>query len=307
VIETAYPKSKSAVIRLIASLLKRLPVVKHQWKSYVDYFRCLKELALLGPEERAWMIRHNVISSLVNFYTDPDPVRNFNQRPAWGNEPPKRMTPPMMRSMAALLSTLVCSSETDFLPAKGPAPSQLQPALVKLGHRDRDNLLFGLLGHSGRDWFIPLMLKDRELGRYVAQIACHWSWEHPKLSRELIDLCIKGLVNDITAGTGELFRSYFRLFFGLLSLRDSAQKARIEFALPELFNIIRKMLTRRSPGDEKFLSFASKYLLTLCFKEPLVYDYMINTTDAKWPSWLNDYNQAHEFMTGGYASGGHNV
>lgn len=38
-------------------------------------------LFALSPEERAWMIKHNTITALAYFYTDPENVRNFNQRP----------------------------------------------------------------------------------------------------------------------------------------------------------------------------------------------------------------------------------
>lgn len=97
------------------------------------------------------------------------------------------------------------------------------------------------------------------------------------------------------SGGGE-HRSYFRVLSALLTIRDGVQKARIEYALPEvheclplaawrcvfplnlstcrgsllqLAGVIKKVLVRRGLGDERFIFFAVKYLLMLGFREPV--------------------------------------
>jgi hypothetical protein len=107
---------------MLASLLKRLPVVKHEYRSYNDYWRLLRELALMGysfaaqsyyhyqthrslpmllgagnsHEERTWMLRYDVITPLCNFYCDPEPLKNFNHRP--GSLPSLSLTHVIMSS-----------------------------------------------------------------------------------------------------------------------------------------------------------------------------------------------------------------
>lgn len=43
-----FPRSKSSIIRMLAALLKRLPVIKHEYRSYNDYWKLLREMALMG-------------------------------------------------------------------------------------------------------------------------------------------------------------------------------------------------------------------------------------------------------------------
>jgi hypothetical protein len=94
---------------MLASLLKRLPVIKHEFRSYTDYWRLLRELSLMGEEERAWMIKHGVITPLIAFYVDTEPLKNFNHRAGYDNNAARRINPPGCKAMAQLLATLACS------------------------------------------------------------------------------------------------------------------------------------------------------------------------------------------------------
>lgn len=297
-----------AVARLLTSLLRRLPTIKYRHRTYWDYFRLLKKLARLGPEERSWLVHQgSAIGRLSLFYTDPHPLRGFNQRPGYGSEPARRINPPACRPMAQTLALLVASCSTDTLPSGGTAflsPTQAQKTLLPLPKLSRDclvgGLVFSLPAHlAGRDPVIPFMIADRECREPALSMCLHWSWGNLALSRTLIEYATRGLTAEHRSGLGELYRTYFELLAGLLSLRDAYQNQRTAAALPELCNLIRRVVDRRSgAGDERFLSLATKYLLLLGLREKPVTEWLIRHEEMT-EGWFEDFKSAREGGRGG--------
>lgn len=185
------PHVASCSMNLVSFLIGILPEVKHHHQTYSSYFRLLRDIARIGEEEANFMIRRGMISRLCAFYTDPEPLLNFNLQNGWGGQEPRRVTPPNCKHLAALLAVLTKSSRTDTRAA--PAPSDARSTLEQLAVGDREHLLQGVVTRTAsdiRDAPLAALMRSQGCIDFVVDIALHWAWGNVELSDRFVDVAI---------------------------------------------------------------------------------------------------------------------
>jgi len=276
-------ESRSECIGFIISMLKLLPTVRHHWRE--DYFRLLLEFARIGAEEQRWMISYGVISRLIDFYNDPEPLFGFNQRQAYPSGKNVRIHPPGCQNMMDLLALLVTHGETNK-----------RKNLFPLYDGDRKRLDHKQSGGFIYSW----MIKDTSHIEHMISILSHWSYGDPEFARYAIDLALQNIDSEIQAQSADPYRiteyrPYFRLLSSIIS-QESSEKEKgdnVEYALPKLIKMLKNHLTTHKSGDERFLYFASKYLLMLSLRDEEVQKFM-RKYQRDWSTWVEDYVRSRQ-------------
>jgi len=113
----------------------------------------------------------------------------------------------------------------------------------------------------------------------------HWCRENEVLSKKFLDLILEVIRDQISSGNGE-YRACLRLLYALIILQDGFMILRINYSIPKIMSLIKAVLNRRNPGDERFLFFATKYVLMLAFQNQMVYEWLLKFQD-EWSSWVD--------------------
>lgn len=193
--DETWRKYSSPITRFVAMLMHKLRTIKHHFRFYQHFFLLLREIAATGLEERKLMIAHGAISSLCAFYTDSEPLLNFNLQKGWSaSGQPIRVPPPNCVHFAELLSLLVrttslrgagdadevgSSRQGSSLPEGGgvwPAPTQTTATPILMSQDDRVALLDFRQTQNFRG-VIPLMMHDSQIQSPVIEIITHTCWE----------------------------------------------------------------------------------------------------------------------------------
>lgn len=325
-------RPKSANIRLTSMLLDLLHDVRIHRKSFMQYFLLLKGIALLGYEERKYLIDRGLIRALVDFYQDEKPLKDFNVKTVVvgsylsGDEPrTQKINPPFTANALSLLSVLVRSCETLSFTydenkddkdhkAKGDGPPGRMPdALCRLHPTDRAYVFGGIdpqvkLGHSHphRLPVIQFMLHDPAHVKSGVEIVCYWSWMNEKASTAILTLTVDTLHAQMESTRAQsegqrdiMMHTFFTVFEKMLLIRDHYQVKRVDYGLNRLFRVLDKAMSSREPHLERFLIFAMKALLRLSLQDASVRRVM-DTRKSVWLSWQQKYERVRTQHT--YAS-----
>lgn len=304
-------KSISPITRMISTLLELLPVVRRYWRCYTQYFRLLRRIAEISIDERRYMIEQGAISGLITFYSDVDPLLNFNMRGAWGSEPARRIHPPSTDQCMMLISILIRSCTTDTSTHNHLLPS----TTIDLSPIDRDSILAGITYNNAqqqsaqrntvqiqrqdsmqRNAFIPWAIADRASYKSMCDIITYWSVENQQFSLKILDYSMKGLISDLSINDSSTdYRHYLRYICSLLCIRDTQSKQRAEYILPQLTQLSIKLASRRTAGDERYLQSTHKYIYQSALRSRYVYDWLCN--NREWNEIMAAYRKARETNT----------
>ena len=163
--------------------LDLLPEAHQHWHHFSHYFQLLYEFALLGPPEREFLLRCDVVPRLVEFYVGEDfPVPRSNTRPK-RNRLGDKLTPPNLGYMGGVLSVLVqgCHTEASTTP-----PNRLEGALLQMPTDSRRMLLNGT--------FLTRLIADAvnaQNTQFTSEMLTHFSWESLSQSTFILDIVMQ--------------------------------------------------------------------------------------------------------------------
>jgi hypothetical protein len=229
-VEKESTDTRGYVVRFIDSLIPLLRDAPPFWKSFDPYFQVLAYFASLGRPEANYLLRHNMLAKILDFYlgdlsTHPE-VNNMQidkngKRAAMGNSYDQ---PPLVNFLS-LMKTLVLASVNPYPPETGREGKGSGTDLTPLTKAASDLLLY-------KDYLSLLMAEaaTRKKSEQVVPIITSLVTEQKKLSERLI----RAAIHEIEEKPYDKIRAYFRVLLALVNLEDSLQDQRVEWILAGL-------------------------------------------------------------------------
>jgi ubiquitin C-terminal hydrolase len=280
------PKKRAVepMIRFADTLLGLISSARRHYKAYHQYFRLMLEFAELGHDERAYMVARQSITRLVNFFTDERVMMNFNFRRTGQGNQRTRIHPPNARNMVALWRLLATSVATR-------TSEESKVDLIPFPKAERDRLLIGVDESIKNDKAVaplPWLMRDSAHMNETGKILAHWCREDMELSRRVFELLSYYLTSELNGNMH--FRAFFYFWRTLMEIDDSCHGERIQAGHDMLFDLVRPCVARQRLGDERFMVFACRSLLTVALRDDSLYKML--QSSSEWTSWVTQFRKA---------------
>jgi hypothetical protein len=134
----------------------------------------------------------------------------------------------------------------------------------------------------------------KEHTQIAIAIMLRFCWECDRISADTITVACNQIISELGSDIDLVYiRTWFRLLRALLSIQDSLHKvllfrctstanlifdaflldiqARVDFALPKIVEILSKIVSRHARDDERFVMFATRFLLSMAIQRPVLF------------------------------------
>jgi len=258
---------ESTVIKFVEFLISLLRTVRRNMRHSAQYFNLIYDFALMGIEEKKYLLGRQIISEFIEFYLQIgvyEPVvvcRGKDESQRYGRSGGQsstttsatKLNAPSLAGLVQTVALLVrCTdpqNEKDLLP---PTLYDTENILV-LPRKDSDLLL--------ETAFLIQLVKDGTDPLSTISILKHFSWEDRKRSK----MFLFDLKEAVNKSTHMQLRSFFRVIKHLLVIPDSIQEARVEFIVVALHKALGHQISNKDA-----MSAAIKFIHKLYEKQDKV-------------------------------------
>ena len=271
-------QARSYSVRLMDSILAILEDSRPYWRRFKQYFLVIRDYALIGHHERAYLFSRGVCALFVDY---------FMGRPKKGQvrrvSVMDRFNLPDLTEFISTLSVLIRGCETGALKDKGIPPTSLTP-LLTMPMRERKEVI--------DRHFLSNMLEMDYNSTAAIEIMVHICWEDITQSKWILDILLSEISRTYVSEKLPIFQT---LLLPLLQMNDSLQNTRIIITLsPFAVNGSAKGLIALihdvHNSSPKFAYTLVKYLMQLASSVPAVASYL--EKQKKEMSWIEQFLEA---------------
>jgi len=259
---------------LIDSLAMAIETASEYPHHAAQYCDLLYSIGMLGPNERTYLLKIDVVFRLVEFYL----LSRTNYTITKGNEV-AQAKPPKFPSLTKLAVLLIQTCRVDDSPGAINGAENLSPCSMD----GQSNSLSEISKKKSLDngsFLQQLILEDYQSAGTLFRHCCY---ENPGRTTALL----RFLLSALEKYTHDYVRmdslNFLKVLGSCLRTHDSLQKRRMEEAIPSLVSRTALYLDRRSPCDVWFVNHVCILLYQLSFL-PEARDIVLQFK-REWSSW----------------------
>jgi len=262
---------KASILRFLVSLLKLSYEAKEHYKTYTHFWLLFQEYASVSTQMRQFILSSGILRLFCHIYLGEESPYFIGQKIDRTNKEivtQARLATQNMKYLLGAISIITCSCKMPRDNDTHKSPTEVYGDLLELSQEDK-SIIFA-------PSFLYQVMSDDSNNDAATNIARHMSWENHSQSLKLIDTICDG-VHKLDA---ERFTSFLYVLKGVLSLPDSLQEIRVEYAMAKLIRVISDNIQYRN-ATRVAINFFVEYIPV----NKLVADYLIKHMD--WiKQWL---------------------
>jgi len=225
---------QTSVAKLISlSINKHFYNVRDDEDKYLPYFNLIKAFALMGENEKKFLIECGMIRKIVELYTGDLNIKGYS-------------ITVRSSTLISLLSLLVRSCTTDFYNGcSEPHPPFALPNLTEIKPLDRKAMFTGLTDYTPRSFF-PLLIADVNGGNddEILEIVCFWGFGNWEISQTFLSEAYSCIINNVKRSERK-YMLQFRIMRELLQMDDEFHEKRLHEWFPKIGNLIEIALGKK--------------------------------------------------------------
>jgi len=226
--------SRGFVVGYIDQLIPILRTAVPYWRTFDNYFKILAHIAGLGVPEAQYLLKHDLIAKLLDFYlgdnsTHPEvngiALNSKGKRDVMGSQ----YEAANLTSFLQCLRNLILISESPYWPkgAKPPYLKEKEPVPLSAAAAD-------LIQSKAFLKTIIAEANTRKKGESIVAIINHHCFESKELSQKVIS----AISSELEEKPYDKCRCYIRVLNGLLNLEDSLQDDRVEWVISSFLAVM---------------------------------------------------------------------
>jgi len=220
---------QTSVAKLISlSLKKYFGKVRDDEAKYLPYFTLIKAFALMGENEKKFLLEYGMIRKIVRLYNRELAIKGYR-------------IPVRNPTLISLLSILVRSCTTESWNGHSePRPPNALPSLIQMEPLDQQAMFTDLKLNTPMSIF-ALLIGDSN-GRNddeIVEIVCYEGFGNWENSQRFLSEAYRGILNNLRQ-TEHNYMLQFRIMAEFLKMDDGFYEERLRKWIPKIKKLIRK-------------------------------------------------------------------